>query len=125
VWQALYSLEQRVERLATSLGALVGQVQQMAQQLAQIAARSGSSGGGPSGLVRVWLPTGIAAGTFGTPTTATDAEVRVRSSSGYSTTSTGAGVTVYNSDTTAVGSGKAAWCLPRGDGGYDLVVADC
>jgi hypothetical protein len=75
-------------------------------------------------LVRVWLPTGIAAGTFGSPATKTDAILAVDNGTGFTTTG-GVTVTVRNSDTTAITGAKAGWAVPRGGGVYDLVLADC
>jgi hypothetical protein len=76
------------------------------------------------GLVRVWLPTGIGAGTFGSPATKTDAILAIDNGTGFTTTG-GTTITVRNSDTTAVSGAKAGWALPRGGGVYDLVLADC
>jgi hypothetical protein len=77
-----------------------------------------------SGLVRIWLSTGIAAGTFGAPASAANAVLAVRSGNGW-TTSGGTTITVYNSDTTAVTGAKAGWATLRDDGSYELVLADC
>jgi hypothetical protein len=75
-------------------------------------------------LVRVWLPTGIAAGTFGSPAIKTDAILAIDDGTGFTTTG-GDTITVRNSDTTAVTGAKAGWAIPRGGGVYDLVLADC
>jgi hypothetical protein len=75
-------------------------------------------------LVRVWLPTGIAAGTFGSPAIKTDAILAIDDGTGFTTTG-GDTITVRNSDTTAVTGAKAGWAVPRGGGMYDLVLADC
>ena len=77
------------------------------------------------GLIRAWLPSGIAdGGTFGTPTTATDAILAVRSGNGWTTTG-GNTVIVYNCYTTGVSSGKSCWVVQRNDGTYELAIADC
>jgi hypothetical protein len=75
-------------------------------------------------LLRVWLPTGIAAGTFGAPASAANAVLAVRSGNGW-TTSGGTTITVWNADTTAVTGAKAGWATLRDDGTYELVLADC
>jgi hypothetical protein len=75
-------------------------------------------------LVRIWLPTGIAAGTFGSPATKTDVILAVDSGTGFTTTG-GITITLYNSDTTAITGAKAGWAVRRGDGSYHLHVADC
>jgi hypothetical protein len=78
----------------------------------------------PINLVRVWLPTGIAAGTFGSPATKTDAILAVDDGTGFTTTG-GTTITVRNSDVTAITGAKAGWAVPRGGNVFDLVVADC
>jgi hypothetical protein len=74
---------------------------------------------------RVWLPTGIAAGTFGTPATKTDAILCVRSGNGWTTTG---GMTIpalYNCDTTAITGAKSGWAVLRDDGSMELLLGDC
>lgn len=79
----------------------------------------------PQNLTRIWMPTGISAGTFGTPAVKTDAVIAVRSGNGWTITGATAIANLYNSDTTAVTGAKAGWALRRGDGSYELVIADC
>jgi hypothetical protein len=78
----------------------------------------------PGNLVRVWLPTGIAAGTFGSPATKTDGILAVDDGTGFTTTG-GTTITVRNSDTVGVTGAKGGWAVPRGGNVFDLVVADC
>jgi hypothetical protein len=79
----------------------------------------------PGNLVRVWLPTGIAAGSFGSPALKTDAILAVRSGDGFTTTGGTTIAKLWNSDTTAITGAKAGWAVPRGGGEYDLYFADC
>lgn len=80
------------------------------------------TGGG--NLVRIWMPTGISGGTFGSPASKADVIIAVRSVNGW-TTSGGTTITLYNCDTTAVTGAKAGWARDRGDGTYELVIGDC
>jgi hypothetical protein len=78
----------------------------------------------PGGDLRIWLPTGIAAGTFGSPAVKADVILCVRSSNGWTTTG-GTTITVYNSDTVGITGAKAGWAVLRNDGTYELKIADC
>lgn len=121
----LASLEARVERLAMETMNTRTQAAATAQSLWSTASSMPSPVSGGSGLVRLWLPTGIAAGTFGAPASATDGIVAVTSGNGYTTTGGTTGRTVWNSDTTSIAAGKAAWGQARADGSFDLIVGDC
>lgn len=122
----LASLEARVERLAMELQNTRTRTVAAEQGLWSTAGGMPSPVGGTGGLVRIWLPTGIAAGTFNTPAVKTDGIKAVASGNGWTTTGGTSGFSVYNSDTVAVSSGKAAWGQLKSNGvDYDLVVADC
>lgn len=95
-----------------------------ALQLAKLNGGNPGFGGGGN-LIRGWLPTGIAAGTFGSPGVATDAIFAVRSGNGWTTSGGQSGKTVYNSDATAVTGAKAAWFTRRDDNTAELLLADC
>jgi hypothetical protein len=73
---------------------------------------------------RIWLPTGIAAGTTGAPTSKSDVVLMLRSGNGWTTTG-GTTITVYNCDTVGITGAKAGWAFLREDGTYELAIADC
>jgi hypothetical protein len=89
-------------------------------------------GGGPpvitgrfdDGRARIWMPTGIAAGTFGSPATKTDVILAVPSGHGWTTTG-GTTITLYNCDTVGVTGAKAGWAVPGAGGDWELLLADC
>lgn len=82
-------------------------------------------GYGDDGLIPVVFPTGIAAGTLGTPSSKADVLMVKRSGNGYTTTG-GRVITVYNCYATAItGTDKFGYVRQREDGKYILVVADC
>jgi hypothetical protein len=75
-------------------------------------------------LVPVVFDSGITAGSYTAPSTAT-ATLLIESGDGPAFTETGANtVTVQNVYTTAVGTGKVGWCKWRGPYLY-LIVGDC
>jgi hypothetical protein len=76
------------------------------------------------GRIRIWMPTGIAAGTFGSPATKTDVIMAVPSGNGWTTTG-GTTITLYNCDTVGVTGAKAGWAVPGAGGDWELIVADC
>jgi hypothetical protein len=78
-----------------------------------------------SGDLRIWLPTGIAAGTAGSPALKTDAILMVRSSDGWTTTGGTTIAKLFNCDTVAITGAKAGWAVLRTDGSYELKIADC
>jgi hypothetical protein len=73
-------------------------------------------------LARVYLPDGIAAGTFGVPSTA-GAVLLVRSGDGW-TTAGGATVRLLNGSGTAVVGAKVGWAARRDEATYELVTVD-
>jgi hypothetical protein len=113
----------RIDELSRELARVRDLAKATAEQMKQTAGRM--PGGDSSGLIRVWLPTGIAAGTFGTPASKTDCVMAVRSGTGWTTTGGITGQTIYNSDTTAVTGAKAGWATMRSDQTLELLVADC
>jgi hypothetical protein len=118
---------------AREMNALIAEVKRLGKLsfMAPMGGTSDESGisiryeGSPFNLVRVWLPTGIAAGTFGSPALKTDAILAVRSGDGWTTTGGTTIAKLWNSDTTAITGAKAGWAVPRGGGEYDLYFADC
>lgn len=84
----------------------------------------GPVAGGES-RVRVWMPSGIAAGTLGSPGEATDAIRCARSGNGWTTSGGTVIGHLYNCDTTAIVGAKAGWAVKRGDGTYELMIGDC
>jgi hypothetical protein len=121
----LANLEGAFERLRMEVQNTRQRTATNEQGLWQTASSMPSPVAGSSGLTRLWLPTGIAAGTFGSPASATDAIAAVPSGNGYTTSGGTTGRTVWNSDATAIAAGKAAWGQARTDGSYDLILGDC
>jgi allophanate hydrolase subunit 1 len=76
----------------------------------------------PAPLARVYLPDGIAAGTFGNPSEA-EAVLAVRSGNGW-TAAGGAPVRLFNSSEAAFVGARAGWAARRDEATYELVVAD-
>jgi hypothetical protein len=117
---------------AREMNALIAEVKRLGKLsfMAPMGGTSDESGisiryeGSPFNLVRVWLPTGIAAGTAGSPAVKTDAILMVDNGTGFTTTG-GVTITVRNSDTVGVTGAKAGWAVPRSGNVFDLVVADC
>jgi hypothetical protein len=121
----LANLEGAFERLRMELHNTRQRTAANEQGLWQNAGGMPTPGTTATALTRLWLPTGIAAGTFGTPASATDAIAAVTSGNGYTTSGGTTGRTVWNSDATAISANKAAWGQARSDGSFDLIVADC
>lgn len=121
----LANLEGAFERLRMELYNTRQRTATNEQGLWQTASSMPSPVAGSSGLTRLWLPTGIAAGTFGSPASVTNGIVAVASGNGYTTSGGATGKTVWNSDTISVSANKAAWGQIRTDGSFDLIVADC
>lgn len=82
------------------------------------------SGHATVGRYRIWMPTGIAAGTFGTPAVKDDVILAVASGDGWTTTGGGA-ITLLNCDTTPITGAKSGWAFLRADGKYELAIGDC
>jgi hypothetical protein len=79
----------------------------------------------PGGDLRIWLPTGIAAGTVGSPALKTDTILMVRSGDGWTTTGGTTIAKLFNCDTVAITGAKAGWAVRRDDNSYELKIADC
>lgn len=78
-----------------------------------------------TGLIACQFPTGMPAGSIGSPASKSDVLRLVESGNGYSTTGA-ATITVYSSYATAVtGTNKFGYVRIRGDSKYELVLADC
>jgi allophanate hydrolase subunit 1 len=73
-------------------------------------------------LARVYLPDGIAAGTFGSPSKA-EAVLCVRSGNGW-TTAGGTTIQLFNGNEAAVIGPAAGWAVRRDDATYELLTAD-
>jgi hypothetical protein len=73
-------------------------------------------------LARVFLPDGVAAGTFGNPA-ATGAVLLVRRGNGW-TTEGGTSVKLWNCNEAAVVGDKVGWAARRDDATYELVMVD-
>lgn len=116
----LRELMMRVTELNARVNALADAVGKLRQQQGQQTWPET-----PPGLLRGWLPTGIAAGTFGSPATKTDGILAIRSSTGWTISGAITGQTFFNCDTTSVASGKACWVQEREDQSYEVVIADC
>jgi hypothetical protein len=79
----------------------------------------------PGGDLRIWLPTGIAAGTTGSPAVKTDVILMVRSGDGWTTTGGTTIAKLVNCDTVGITGAKAGWAVRRDDNSYELKIADC
>jgi hypothetical protein len=73
-------------------------------------------------LARIWLPTGIAAGTPRNPSKS-EAVLAVRSGDGW-TAAGGARITLFNGFHSPVVGPGAGWAVRRDDATYELIVAD-
>jgi hypothetical protein len=76
----------------------------------------------PAPLARVYLPDGIAAGTFNHPSQA-GAVLCVRRGAGW-TTEGGTAVTLLNGNEAAVVGPKVGWAARRDDGSFELIAWD-
>jgi hypothetical protein len=79
----------------------------------------------PGNLVRIWLPTGIAAGTAGSPALKTDAILMVRSTAPASRRRAGRRSRSATRTPRASPAPRRAGPSARDGSVYDLFVADC
>lgn len=114
--------ERKLAGILQSLASILQRLSADEQQLAQISGRLGFGGSG--GDLAAILTANLAAGTYGTPTTAAGT-LLVPSGTGWTSTG-GASITIYNPYATAitVTGSKFCWVQLVGSN-YYLKVADC